>query len=1083
MSREAFSTTRGFYSPSSTSSRSLPLQQENTLPLALRRAGSPVDLAAEDLKYTVKMATPKPNLKELLTGPKFTGGSASRWLRQLKAQLITAGYDIVPPDVHARTIDLMIDVSISEAFESDSRYKGIVDDYSTATAEDVVYMEDLIKQYFPDSAARVKASPSDQLDALAQEKAEPMESYYNRVLALLRQFGGRDARGNQPLTAIEQNTLRMLVKAFIKGVNSSRLRSEASKKGALTASSLHDAYNLIVDAQLQLELEEQEEREAQVSEKAKAYDALLRGRTPQQVASMLANTNIRPPRSGPYIPPPARAPYPPSHEVTAPPIQSQNQYQNQPQNQNPGGYTGYANPPPAGYARPTQNTGYGRGNGSNGGFNNGGTAARGNFGNGYGRGGYNSGGNNSGGYNGGYNNNGGNGGGNGGGQNRNRMAEPNAALSNHPIVNGSQPFYREMGILCPKCGEIGHRQDTCVGPELAGWEQYILRGKIREVVAANAGGNANANHVNLHVQEPFQYRQNPGAPEYLRQPVTAQQQEPEHALPEELTIDELRNLSRNHHIQGASVELIMSGELPPPERSNKSKSKKAKKGKRKEKVSLQAYLGEGKRGPTELTEEELEREFMPKVPRLDIYDPGQHTRPTIQEQMDAHLRQQQPQPHTEPEVQPSHRIHPPRQPVQPAAPAAPAYVSPYAQSEPEPPQEPPKAASPMVIPPRYVPPPVRPSAPVPAVPAVPVPVPRPAPQPATEPATEPPIAPATLALPIRKKRVTKQLKQIVGRIGLEPINYKDVMQDFKVTLSLMDLMQISPDFAKNVRQLSTRANEKKKRIDPSAMIACISLSANQAETLNAGSSTLHPSGYPRFIPVQSDDKAFRIPAKSRVTLDGKPVTVNLKGLTCIADQGSDINIVTYSIVQTLGLETYMVSPKKDFALHMGTADGKTSPLTRFTIMTVGVNGIWRQIYAFIRPTASTDRHLLLGLPWLHDVNAVIDIRSSTISIGDFARGEAHTVIQGPAYALLTSHKLTLAPLDPKYKNWVTAANVGGDMRADMTKPSFTREDQSDEVEDMSGSEDSEETDSDESESGSETDTETASTILAGNSGN
>jgi hypothetical protein len=111
MSYEAFSTTRGSYSPSLSTSTSASLQSEEwnttTLPPALRRAGSPIHLAEEDAEYTVRMssltnaARPSPNIKDILSGPKFSGGGAGRWLRQLKAQLISAGYDTVPPAVHA----------------------------------------------------------------------------------------------------------------------------------------------------------------------------------------------------------------------------------------------------------------------------------------------------------------------------------------------------------------------------------------------------------------------------------------------------------------------------------------------------------------------------------------------------------------------------------------------------------------------------------------------------------------------------------------------------------------------------------------------------------------------------------------------------------------------------------------------------------------------------------------------------------------------------------------------------------------------------------------------------------------------
>lgn len=54
--------------------------------------------------------------------------------------------------------------------------------------------------------------------------------------------------------------------------------------------------------------------------------------------------------------------------------------------------------------------------------------------------------------------------------------------------------------------------------------------------------------------------------------------------------------------------------------------------------------------------------------------------------------------------------------------------------------------------------------------------------------------------------------------------------------------------------------------------------------------------------------------------------------------------------------------------------------------------------AFFRPIKSggkdEEMHLLLGIPWLHDVK-VIHIRDSRIELGDKTRGEQVYQIKGP----------------------------------------------------------------------------------------
>jgi hypothetical protein len=847
----------------------------------------------------------------------------------------------------------MIDATVSALLESDDRVQGVFENPSTATAEDITYIEELLKLHYPDTSSKIQVSPTDQVASLAQEKNEAIEAYYGRALMVLRQYGGRDMRVGITLTKLESNTLRMLIQAFIKGVHSVKLQDEASIRGALTTHSLQSAYKILDDAQHHLEIIGLREQETKNQEKIKAYDTWVRGRTPQQVAAMFSQSGTRVNSS--YIQPSVQSVQ--SVQPVQPAVQP---------------YTGYQNRPAQPSVRPlnASNTGYSQDA----------------------RTGY-------------------------AGGNR---PQPDPTTSANPFVNGTTPFSRALGYLCTKCGTIGHRTDRCHSTHLSKWEQYVLRCKLRDSY------NTESMHIEARTQAQqavFQYRPNPSPPAHLNTPVQpiVQPQVQAQAQEQEYTLDELRAISQNHQVFGASVELFVR---PTEPKKDRKKSKK---------ISLQAYLGEGKRGRPEITEEELEREFYSsKIMRSDNYNPGTAEINITPEQEAHNLARLQA------EILLNNPLSGPQQPATATA-TAPVLVKDFSRDI-RPPQsnvrveEPFREPQPPIQPTQYRSLYVEPEVELPPVRVAPMPVPtlirRPTP-------SDP--DPVVIS---KKKRATKQLKQIVGRMGELPVNYKDVMGNFTLTISLMDLLQISPDFAKNVRMLSTRANEKKKKrhINPESLAACITVNSNMATTgdytdstpiVSSSSASIHLAGYPKFVPVQSNDKAFRIPAKSKVTIDRRVILVNLKGLTYIADQGSDINIVTLNVVQTLNLPIYLVSPKKDYTLHMGTADGRSSPLTRFTIMKVGVEGIWREIFAFIRPTASSDRHLLLGLPWLHDVRAVIDIRASLISIGDFNLGETHTRIEGPKYDFLTSYKLTLAPVDPKYQNWVKEANAAAYIQEDI----------------------------------------------------
>jgi hypothetical protein len=118
----------------------------------------------------------------------------------------------------------------------------------------------------------------------------------------------------------------------------------------------------------------------------------------------------------------------------------------------------------------------------------------------------------------------------------------------------------------------------------------------------------------------------------------------------------------------------------------------------------------------------------------------------------------------------------------------------------------------------------------------------------------------------RRPRISKELKQIVGRIRLKPVNYRDMATDFKVTITLLDLLQISLDFTKQLRKLSTHVNEKKKRRDPaqSSHLAYLTVPP-QSDPPPALVSSLsanilperHKSSYPMIVSTLASDKARR----------------------------------------------------------------------------------------------------------------------------------------------------------------------------------------------------------------------------------
>jgi hypothetical protein len=158
--------------------------------------------------------------------------------------------------------------------------------------------------------------------------------------------------------------------------------------------------------------------------------------------------------------------------------------------------------------------------------------------------------------------------------------------------------------------------------------------------------------------------------------------------------------------------------------------------------------------------------------------------------------------------------------------------------------------------------------------------------------------------------------------------------DFKVTITLLDLLQISLDFVKQLYKLSTRVNKKKKRRDPTQSSHLAYLTVPQSDPPPALVSSLsanilpkrHKSSYPMIVSTLASDKAWQILVVSKVKYNRVVSEVNLSSVTCIADQGSDINMVTQALIDLLHLKTYLVSDSRSDPLGMATSDGSITAL-------------------------------------------------------------------------------------------------------------------------------------------------------------
>ncbi|KAI6247177.1 hypothetical protein HI914_05024 [Erysiphe necator] len=262
-----------------------------------------------------------------------------------------------------------------------------------------------------------------------------------------------------------------------------------------------------------------------------------------------------------------------------------------------------------------------------------------------------------------------------------------------------------------------------------------------------------------------------------------------------------------------------------------------------------------------------------------------------------------------------------------------------------------------------------------------------------------------------------------------------------VTMSMMELYQASPDFAKCRRKYSTRINEKRvkkgkiatsvaeeeeeillaeatsssagmrnfsdptqSRFEESYPMNCNSVTSNQFPQVNLISNVTLKT-------TARKDRAFRVPGEVLLSRDGRPGRIYLNNSIVCADQGSDLVLISPQLVRILRLEKNTLSSPQNQVITMGTADGASHRITEWVSFVFVSGGITRHVHAFVRPDKgmTNDLFLLLGLPWLHSVKAVINIVKSQIRIGDKRLGEKRTTLQGPTFEFTKHHRLLLEP--------------------------------------------------------------------------
>ena len=162
------------------------------------------------------------------------------------------------------------------------------------------------------------------------------------------------------------------------------------------------------------------------------------------------------------------------------------------------------------------------------------------------------------------------------------------------------------------------------------------------------------------------------------------------------------------------------------------------------------------------------------------------------------------------------------------------------------------------------------------------------------------------------------------------------------------------------------------------------------------------------------DKAWRF-SGSICKQDGNKSFVESKYLQ--VDQGSDINVVSYDLLVSLGLPLKILAEVRFQGLSMKTADHRHTLLHYWSEFEFETEGITTNVDCFVAPklvTQSESREIehlssIPGIPWLYAVDAKITIRSSSIIVSNTDVGKTPRVIQGPRIVFCKDWNLLMYP--------------------------------------------------------------------------
>lgn len=223
-----------------------------------------------------------------------------------------------------------------------------------------------------------------------------------------------------------------------------------------------------------------------------------------------------------------------------------------------------------------------------------------------------------------------------------------------------------------------------------------------------------------------------------------------------------------------------------------------------------------------------------------------------------------------------------------------------------------------------------------------------------------------------KKGVRKQLKMIKGMEGEKRFDLAKALANTPCPISWLQYFQDSPVARQEMSRITSLTSNLVAAMfgDTTSNVRVSALAG-----LDSGVGTL-PIDRPRL----GENGAFMVTA---VVGNGDPEGPSFSTSKVCVDAGSECDLVTPDMVRKAEGEVIPMDETPWPTLSIRTSSGACARLLGIARIRVNVHGIDRIVYACVIPpnfAASSGYDLLLGVPWLYEVNGRINVGDGTVSV-------------------------------------------------------------------------------------------------------